>query len=163
MQTFEQDMNMIKRAIGLFIVLGLVGCASLDKQPERVTIEFRLAETEPAEGLTEMTFEFTGEKFYLHDEIVLSNDDVILAAVSKGEFWPVIDLTLTRAAAERFAHVTGDNISKRMGIVVDGKLVSAPTIMAQIPNGRAQITGDFTEDEAKRIASGITRLRRPRD
>jgi hypothetical protein len=35
--------------------------------------------------------------------------------------------------------------------------------MAQVSDGKAQITGDFTEEEAKRIAAGITRLRRPGD
>jgi preprotein translocase subunit SecD len=163
MQTIEQEMNIMRKAIGLIIMLGLVGCASLDKQPGEVTVEFRLAETESAEGLTEMTFEFTGEKFYLHDETVLSNDDVVLASVSKGDFWPVIDVTLTSDGAERFAQVTGDNISKHMAIVVGGELVSCPKINAQILGGRAQITGDFTEEEAKRIATGITQLRNPRD
>jgi preprotein translocase subunit SecD len=155
MQIIRQEMKIMRKAIGLIIVLGLVGCASLDKQPE-VTVEFRLAETEPAEGLTEMTFESTGEKFYLHDEVVLTNADIVLAEADKSDFGSIVNVTLTSDGAEKLAQVTGNNISKHMGIVVDGELVSCPRINAQISGGEAQIIGNLTEEEAERIATGIT-------
>jgi preprotein translocase subunit SecD len=42
-----------------------------------------------------------------------------------------------------------------MVIMVDGKVLGAPTIRSKIADGKAQITGNFTQEEAERIAKGI--------
>jgi SecD/SecF fusion protein len=49
--------------------------------------------------------------------------------------------------------VTRDNINNRLAIVLDNEVVSAPNIQSEIPNGEAVITGNFTADEAKNLAS----------
>ena len=64
-----------------------------------------------------------------------------------------VSLRLTRAGAEAFRRVTRDNINNRLAIVLDNEVVSAPTIQSEIPNGEAVITGNFTSDEAKNLAS----------
>ena len=64
-----------------------------------------------------------------------------------------VSLSLTRAGAEAFRRVTRDNINNRLAIVLDNEVVSAPTIQSEIPNGQASITGNFTADEAKNLAS----------
>jgi SecD/SecF fusion protein len=64
-----------------------------------------------------------------------------------------VSLSLTRAGAEAFRKVTRDNINNRLAIVLDNEVVSAPTIQSEIPNGQASITGNFTADEAKNLAS----------
>src|SRR6202047_4518356 len=64
-----------------------------------------------------------------------------------------VSLKLTRAGAESFRRVTRDNINNRLAIVLDNEVVSAPNIQSEIPNGEAVITGNFTGDEAKNLAS----------
>ncbi len=64
-----------------------------------------------------------------------------------------VSLRLTRAGAETFRRVTRDNINNRLAIVLDNEVVSAPNIQSEIPNGEAVITGNFTADEAKNLAS----------
>src|SRR6266478_1230728 len=64
-----------------------------------------------------------------------------------------VSLRLTRAGAEAFRRVTRDNINNRLAIVLDNEVVSAPTIQSEIPNGEASITGNFTAEEAKNLAS----------
>jgi SecD/SecF fusion protein len=64
-----------------------------------------------------------------------------------------VSLSLTRAGAEAFRRVTRDNINNRLAIVLDNEVVSAPTIQSEIPNGQASITGNFTAEEAKNLAS----------
>ena len=54
--------------------------------------------------------------------------------------------------AKVFERVTEENIKKRLAIVLDGKCYSAPVIQDKIPGGRAQITGSFTQDEARDLA-----------
>ncbi len=62
---------------------------------------------------------------------------------------PGVSLTLTGEGAHDFARLTGDNIGRRLAIVLDGKVQSAPTIQGRIPRGNASITGGFEMDEAK--------------
>ncbi len=63
-----------------------------------------------------------------------------------------IDLEFKREAARRFATITGRNINKRLAIVLDGVVQSAPMITERIPQGRASITGRFTPEDARDLA-----------
>ncbi|NQT27868.1 protein translocase subunit SecD [candidate division KSB1 bacterium] len=65
---------------------------------------------------------------------------------------PEVNFTLDRSGARIFSRVTGANIDKRMAIVLDNKVVSAPRIQNKIPHGRSRITGIESMDEAKMIS-----------
>jgi preprotein translocase subunit SecD len=146
----------MKKFLSVIIVfLTLLACTGAPQQPEKATLEIRLAASEPGEGLTGAIFEPTGETFYLHPEVMLTNADIAAASVSQWEDRPVVDLTLTETGKEKFAEFTRANIGKRAAILVDGKLVAAPIIKAPILQGRALINGIFSEEEAKRIAEGL--------
>jgi preprotein translocase subunit SecD len=120
-----------------------------------MAVEFHLAQTEPGEGLTEMTFEPTGEKVYLHDEVLIDHTDIASAEAIQWQGEEAIDLTFTEPGRMKLARVTGQHVTERMGMVVDGRLLSAPRINAAITQGRAVIIGALTEEEARRIAAGI--------
>jgi len=66
--------------------------------------------------------------------------------------FPEVRLEFNREGAKKFARVTGTNIEKRLAIVLDGRVQSAPVIKDCISGGKAQITGRFTMDEAKDLA-----------
>ena len=145
----------MKKVAFLIAILFLFGCGGADKKPEMMRVEFRLAETEPAEGLTQMTIPDLEEKFYLQDEVLLSNEDIAFAFPIKRQDHSVIELTLTQAGTEKFAQITKENIGKRIGVLINGKLVMAPTIRAPILEGKAIIDGNFSEEEADKIANAI--------
>ena len=63
-----------------------------------------------------------------------------------------INLEFKREAARKFATITGRNINKRLAIVLDGVVQSAPVITERIPQGRASITGRFTAEDARDLA-----------
>jgi preprotein translocase subunit SecD len=65
---------------------------------------------------------------------------------------PYVSLTFDARGARTFETVTGENIGKRLAIVLDNNVYSAPVIRDRIAGGRAQITGRFTMDEAKDLA-----------
>jgi len=65
---------------------------------------------------------------------------------------PEVRLEFNRKGAGKFAKITGANIEKRLAIVLDGKIFSAPVIRDRIPGGKAQISGRFTMQEAKDLA-----------
>ena len=68
---------------------------------------------------------------------------------------PQINVEFSEVGKELFAAITKENINKRLAIVVDGHLYSAPVIRSEISDGTAQITGHFTEAEARELAAKI--------
>ncbi|MDR1490273.1 MAG: protein translocase subunit SecD [Desulfovibrio sp.] len=64
----------------------------------------------------------------------------------------IVGLTFDRRGADIFSRVTGQNVNKRMAIVLDGKVYSAPRIESKIDGGRASITGNFTPATASDLA-----------
>ena len=67
----------------------------------------------------------------------------------------VVELTLTDEGAKKFATATEENVGKQIAIVYDGDVISAPRVNTAITDGRCQITGDFTYEEADQLASTI--------
>jgi preprotein translocase subunit SecD len=65
---------------------------------------------------------------------------------------PVVNFELNRQGARIFSRVTGANLKKRLAIVLDNRVFTAPTIQSKIPYGRGEITGIGEMDEAKRIS-----------
>ncbi len=65
---------------------------------------------------------------------------------------PVVSFALDASGRRTFGRVTGANLDKRLAIVLDSMVVSAPVIQSKIPDGRGVITGIATMDEAKMIA-----------
>jgi len=65
---------------------------------------------------------------------------------------PYISIEMKREGSRKFERVTADNTGKRLAIVLDGVVYSAPNIQERISGGRAQITGKFTSSEANELA-----------
>jgi len=65
---------------------------------------------------------------------------------------PYVSLKFNAQGAQDFERITGENVKKRMAIVLDGAVYSAPVIQERIAGGNAQISGSFTMDEAKDLA-----------
>ncbi|MEW6665793.1 MAG: protein translocase subunit SecD [Thermodesulfobacteriota bacterium] len=65
---------------------------------------------------------------------------------------PYVSLSFDSRGARIFERVTGENIEKRLAIILDGNVYSAPVIRDRIPGGKAQITGSFSMEEAKDLA-----------
>ncbi len=65
---------------------------------------------------------------------------------------PSVQLTWNAEGDKLFGDITGANIGKRLGIFLDGQLISAPTVQNKITGGTAIISGNFTIDEAKTLA-----------
>ncbi len=90
----------------------------------------------------------------LEDEVLMSGDAVESASV---EIDPennglAVLLKLTSTGKTIFDHITGDNVGRRLAIVLDGVVQSAPVIRDRIGGGTATITGNFTREESHRLA-----------
>ncbi len=65
---------------------------------------------------------------------------------------PVVTTVFDATGARKFARLTTEHVNERFAIVLDGKVLSAPTIREPIPGGRGQISGGFTLQQAKDLA-----------
>jgi len=63
-----------------------------------------------------------------------------------------VSMKLDNKGARLFEKITGDNVNKRLAIVLDNTVYSAPVIRDRIPGGVARISGNFTTDEAHDLA-----------
>ncbi len=90
----------------------------------------------------------------LKKRAVLTGDMVKTARVRIGGVYnePYVALEFTDRGARIFARVTEENVGKRLAIVLDDVVRSAPVIREKIPGGQAQITGSFTYEEAADLA-----------
>jgi SecD/SecF fusion protein len=68
---------------------------------------------------------------------------------------PQIEITFSDAGRKRFAEITREKVGQRLAIIIDGRLYCAPIIRAEIPDGKAEISGSFSKEEANTLAAKI--------
>lgn len=78
----------------------------------------------------------------------LSNVSVSVDELGKYQ----INFELKSEGAAKFAEYTKNNVGKILAIVLDKRVISAPSIQSAIPDGKGRITGQFTYDEANNLA-----------
>jgi len=66
-----------------------------------------------------------------------------------------VGLEFTTEGAKLFEELTGRNVGKRLAIYLDGSPISTPTVNEAISGGKAQITGTFTQAEAKQLVQRL--------
>ena len=64
----------------------------------------------------------------------------------------VVSFSLDRVGAKKFGKATTNGVGKRLAIVLDGKIISAPSVREPIIGGSGQISGDFTFQSATDLA-----------
>ena len=99
----------------------------------------------------------TGHDYYVpflvKKRVMLTGDVLTDAKVSIDQFnQPYVSLTFDGKGGREFERITGENIKKRMAVVLDNTVYSAPVIQDRITGGRAQITGTFSMQEANDLA-----------
>jgi preprotein translocase subunit SecD len=92
-------------------------------------------------------------EFYLvRKEAVITGRDLKNARAGVGQNnEPDVQFTLNPGGADKFKRETGRNVGRRLAIILDGSVASAPTIQSQI-GAEGQITGRFTAQEADELA-----------
>ena len=91
--------------------------------------------------------------YVVKKRVMLTGDVLSDARVSIGQFNdPYVSITFDSKGGQEFERITGENVKKRMAVVLDSTIYSAPVIQERISGGRAQITGTFTTQEANDLA-----------
>ncbi len=131
------------------------------KDPERIKnllgktaqLNFRLVSENSEFGVDELISE-TGEMLKISKRIVMSGENLIDAqpSIQNQQNEPTVSFTLDRLGAQKFGRATTDNVGKRLAIVLDGKIISAPNINEPITSGNGMISGNFTFQQATDLA-----------
>ena len=131
------------------------------KDPERIKsllgqtaqLNFRLVSENDEFGSEELISE-NEEKLFVSKRIVMSGENLIDAqpSIQNQNNEPTVSFTLDRLGAQKFGRATTDNVGKRLAIVLDGEIVSAPNINEPITSGNGMISGNFTFQEATDLA-----------
>ena len=100
------------------------------------------------------TGEVTKRPFLVKKRTVLTGETLSGAEVRYDSDFnePYVAITFNSIGAMIFQEVTRANVKKRLAIVLDDNVYSAPVIQEEIAGGRAQITGQFTTEEARDLA-----------
>ena len=131
------------------------------KDPERIKallgktaqLNFRLVSDNNEFGVDELISE-NGEKLNISKRIIMSGENLVDAqpSIQNQNNEPTVSFTLDRLGAQKFGRATTDNVGKRLAIVLDGEIVSAPNINEPITSGNGMISGNFTFQEATDLA-----------
>lgn len=121
-----------------------------------VRFEVRLAETQPAAGLSAARVSGSDRVVYLHDEAVVTNADIerCSAISGSGASRYNIGVEFNAAGAEKMRLATIAHEGRPMALLLDGEVVMAPVIRSPIARS-AVISGDYSKAEAERIINGI--------
>ena len=127
------------------------------KDPERIKkllgktaqLNFRLVSDNDEFGVDKLISE-NGENLNISKRIVMSGENLVDAQpnFNSQSNEPTVSFTLDRLGAQKFGRATTDNVGKRLAIVLDGKIISAPSINEPITSGSGIISGNFSFQEA---------------
>jgi SecD/SecF fusion protein len=91
----------------------------------------------------------------------LSGKVITQATLTFDDGSPSISMQMNVEGAKKWRKMTKENTNRRIAIVLDNYVLSAPVVQNEIPNGNSSITGNFTIDEAKDLANKLKSGRMP--
>ena len=95
-------------------------------------------------------------KYLVHQIPILTGSQVVDARVAFDQSnQPIINFKLSSFGGKIFGDFTAKSVGKRLAVVLDGKVFSAPVIRERIGGGSGQISGGFSVDEAGNVAIAL--------
>ena len=118
-------------------------------------LSFRLVDDgDDTFGSENLFFEDGKSQLRVNKRIIMSGDNLTNAEprFDNRSNETIVSFNLDRVGAKRFARTTTTNVGKRLAIVLDNKIISAPQIREPIISGAGQISGNFTFQSATDLA-----------
>ena len=127
---------------------------SLLGKTANLTFRFVTQNEEESFGTERLSFLDGSDESIVSKRIILSGDNLIDAQprMDSESNQTVVTFNLDRVGAKKFARATTTGVGKKLAIILDGKIISAPNIVEPIVGGSGQITGDFTFQSATDLA-----------
>ncbi len=117
-------------------------------------LTFRLVAADDDFGSELLFFEEDKSQLSINKRVVISGDRLINAkpAFNNRTNEATVSFTLDRVGSKKFAKATSQNVGKRLAIILDNKIISAPYIREPIVGGNGEISGSFTFQSATDLA-----------
>jgi len=127
---------------------------SLLGKTANLTFQFITQNSEESFGTVKLMFEDESEEAIVSKRIILSGDNLVDAkpTMDTQTNETVVTFSLDRVGAKKFGKATSTGVGKRLAIVLDGKIISAPSVREPIIGGSGQISGNFTFQSATDLA-----------
>jgi len=119
-----------------------------------LTFRFVTKGSEETFGSEKLFFEDNSEEVIVSKRVILSGNNLVDAKprMDNQSGQTVVSFSLDRVGSKRFAKATTSGVGKRLAIVLDGKVISAPIVQDAIVGGSGQISGNFTFQTATDLA-----------
>ncbi|MDP3142326.1 MAG: protein translocase subunit SecD [Candidatus Omnitrophota bacterium] len=140
-----------KRALEIIGRTALLEFKLVNEDPDKVKMAL---EGNIPEGY-ELKFDKENKPVLLAKNAAMTGQNISDALVQldrSGFGEPYVSLKFNSQGAQEFGKLTADNVGRRLAIVLDSKVNSAPVIREAIPSGEAQISGRFSYEEAADLA-----------
>jgi len=82
----------------------------------------------------------------------LRRASLAFSSAGGGQSVPEVNLEFNDEGRDKFATATKENIGKRLIVILDDQIITAPVVQTVITDGRARITGNFSVEEARKLA-----------
>ncbi len=127
---------------------------SLLGKTANLTFQFITQNSEESFGTEKLMFENESEEAIVSKRIILSGDNLVDAkpTMDTQTNETVVTFNLDRVGAKKFGKATSTGVGKRLAIILDGKIISAPSVREPIVGGSGQISGNFTFQSATDLA-----------
>ena len=127
---------------------------SLLGKTANLTFQFISQNSEESFGTEKLSFEDGSREAIVSKRIILSGDNLVDAkpTMNSQTNETVVSFSLDRVGAKKFGKATSTSVGKQLAIVLDGKIISAPSVREPIIGGSGQISGNFTFQSATDLA-----------
>ena len=117
-------------------------------------LTFRLVSKDDGFGSEKLILSENNEELIVSKRVVISGDNLIDAQpqFDNQSNQPLVRFTLNRRGAQKFGKITTENVGRRLAIVLDNSVISAPSIRESIIGGTGTISGGFSFQEATDLA-----------
>ena len=130
--------------------------------PERVKellgktaqLTFRLVSKDDGFGSEKLILSENSEELIVNKRVVISGDNLVDAQpqFDSQSNQPIVLFTLDRLGAQKFGRITTENVGRRLAIVLDNSVISAPQIREPITGGTGTISGGFSFQDSTDLA-----------
>ncbi len=158
-ETGTNEPNILKRGNNRILVElpGLEDPArikSLLGKTANLTFQFVSSNDQDTFGTETLEFDNSIDKLSVSKRIILNGDNLVDAKprMDTQNNETIVSFTLDRVGAKKFGRATTQNVGKQLAIILDGKIISAPSIREPIVGGSGQISGNFTFQSATDLA-----------
>ncbi len=118
-------------------------------------LTFRFVSSEESDfGSEILSFEDGNGQLEVNKRVIISGDNLVNARPSfnNQNNETVVSFSLDRVGSKKFGRATSKNVGRKLAIILDNKIISAPEIREPILGGNGQISGNFTLQTATDLA-----------